>query len=152
MNAARTVPEGIAQHPHHLRLQRGVLFGTTSHRIDFSVEKLASLDRSISAWRDEVILPLRQLRRRVKVSGLLNSSTEEFYRRIKADELLAERLEISAIEQQLERTPAEQSAPGLTRDVIERVVKYFADAGQQREILNDETIQHAISTLYMSAR
>lgn len=129
-----------------------VLFYAKHRGIDFSVEKIASLDRSISAWRDEVILPLRQLRRCVKVSGLLNSSTEEFYRRIKADELLAERLEISAIEQQLEQTPAEQSAPGLTRDVIERVVKYFADASQQRDSLNEETIQHAISNLYMSAR
>jgi uncharacterized protein (TIGR02444 family) len=129
-----------------------VLFYAKQGGIDFSVDEIASLDRSISAWRNEIILPLRRLRRRVKGSDLLNSATEEFYRRIKADELLAEQLEIKALEQQLEQMPTNRSAPGLTPDVIERVVKHFAGAGQQHESLIDETIQHAISVLYERAR
>src|ERR1700753_549828 len=80
-----------------------VLFYARHRSIHLSMEEIASLDRSISAWRDQVLIPLRRLRRSVKASDLLNSSTEEFYRRIKADELLAEQLEISALERRLEQ-------------------------------------------------
>ncbi len=129
-----------------------ILFYAKHRDIDFSVGEIASLDRSVSAWRNEVVIPLRRLRRRVKASDLLNSPTEELYQRIKADELLAERLEIRAVEQQLEKIPRKQSAPELKREVIERVVRYFADASQQHDDWTDDTIQRAISTLHERAR
>jgi uncharacterized protein (TIGR02444 family) len=129
-----------------------VLFYAKHRGTDFSGEQIASLDSNISAWRDEVIVPLRRLRRRVKTSNLLNSSTEEFYRRIKADELLAEQIEIGAVGRQIEQMPIKQPAPGLTRDIIERVVKHFAYMSQQHDRLTDETVQGAISALYQSVR
>ena len=128
-----------------------VLFYAKLRNIDPSVEQIASLDRSVSTWRDQVIIPLRALRRRVKTSGLLNSPTDEFYRRIKADELLAEQLEIGTLAQRLEQTQAKQSISRLKRDVIERVVKYFAGSSGQHAYLGDAGIQHAISTLHDSA-
>jgi uncharacterized protein (TIGR02444 family) len=125
-----------------------VLFYAKHYGIDFSADEIASLDRSISAWRNEVILPLRRLRRRVKASDLLSSSTEEFYQRIKADELLAEQLEIGALGQQIEQMPSKHSVHRLTRDAIERVVKHFANASEQHDHLTDGTVQRAISVLY----
>jgi uncharacterized protein (TIGR02444 family) len=120
--------------------------------IDPSVEEIASLDRSISAWRDEVIIPLRRLRRHVKASNLLNSSTEEFYRRIKTDELLAEQLEIGTVAQQLGQMQAKRSISRLERDLIERVVRHFAASSRQQAHMSDAEIQHAISALHESAR
>jgi uncharacterized protein (TIGR02444 family) len=129
-----------------------VLFHAKHRNIDLSVEEIASLDRSISAWRDEVIIPLRRLRRHIKASNLLNSSTEEFYGRIKADELLAEQIEIGTLAQQLGQMQAKRSVPQLERDVIERVVTHFATFSGQQAHLTDAGIQRAISTLHDSAR
>jgi uncharacterized protein (TIGR02444 family) len=129
-----------------------LLFYAKHHNIDLSVEEIASLDRSISAWRDEIITPLRRLRRHVKASNLLNSSTEEFYRRIKADELLAEQIEIGTVAQQLGPMRAKRSMSQLERDVIERVVKHFAASSGQQAHLSDAGVQHAISTLHDSVR
>jgi uncharacterized protein (TIGR02444 family) len=129
-----------------------VLFYARHRSINLSMEEIASLDRSISAWRDQVLIPLRRLRRSVKASDLLNSSTEEFYRRIKADELLAEQLVISALERRLEQMVLDRSATGLKRDLIEYVVKHFADASLQPNQQTNETVQRAISTLHEWAR
>jgi uncharacterized protein (TIGR02444 family) len=129
-----------------------ILFYARHRSIDFSTEKIASLDRGISAWRDQVLIPLRRLRRNVKALDLLNSPTEEFYRRIKADELLAEQLEVSALEQQLEQMVVERSAAELKRELIERVVKHFADTSPQPDQQTSETVQRAISTLHEWAR
>jgi uncharacterized protein (TIGR02444 family) len=128
-----------------------VLFYARHRSIDFSMEEIASLDRSISAWRNQVLIPLRQLRRSVKASDLLNSPTDEFYQRIKADELLAEQLEVSALEQQLEQMAVKRSAAELKRDLIEHIVKHFADASPQPDQQSSETVQRAISTLYNCA-
>jgi uncharacterized protein (TIGR02444 family) len=128
-----------------------ILFYAKHHGIDFSVEQIASLDRSISAWRDEVIVPLRRLRRRVKGADLLNFPTEEFYRRIKADELQAEQIEINAVARQLEQISGKQPMPALRRDMVEHVVKHFADATRQHDHLTDDSVQRAISILHSSA-
>jgi uncharacterized protein (TIGR02444 family) len=129
-----------------------LLFYARHRGVDFSAEAIASLDRDISVWRDEVIVPLRRLRRRVKGSDLLNSSTEQFYQRIKADELAAEQLEIAALAQRLEQMPAKQPVPEPRRDLIERVAKHFAASSGQTDHMLDDEIKHAISVLYNAAR
>jgi uncharacterized protein (TIGR02444 family) len=129
-----------------------ILFYARHHNVDLSVEEIASLDRSISAWRDEVIIPLRQLRRRVKASNLLHSPNEAFYQRIKEDELLAEQIEIGNVAQQLEQMQGKRSTSSLKQHVIERVVKHFAESSGQHAHLSDTGIQRAISALYDSAR
>lgn len=127
------------------------LFYAKRRNIEFSIEQIASLDRSISAWRAEIIAPLRRLRRRVKDADLLSSSTEEFYRRIKADELLAEQLEINAITHQLEQMPHAPLPHEPRRDMIKRVVTYFAESSRQQAHLTDDEIERAISILHSSA-
>jgi uncharacterized protein (TIGR02444 family) len=129
-----------------------VLFYAESRNIDLSVEEIASLDRSISAWRDEVIAPLRRLRRHLKASNLLNSPSEEFYQRIKADELLAEQLEIGAVSQRIEQMQVKRSISQFKRDLIERVVRHFAESSGKHAHLGDAAIERAISTLQDSAR
>jgi uncharacterized protein (TIGR02444 family) len=115
------------------------LFYAVRHSLDLSADEIAKLDRHISAWRAEAIFPLRRLRRRLKSGDLLSQSTDELYRRIKADELLAEQIEISALVQQLERAPSNPAAPS-SRLVIERVIRHFAEvSGQNASLIDDET-------------
>ncbi|ALG71361.1 hypothetical protein VY88_01635 [Azospirillum thiophilum] len=55
--------------------------------VRLSGDALSSIDSAVSGWRDEVVLPLRALRRRAKVED------DAFYRRMKAAELEAERVQ-----------------------------------------------------------
>lgn len=55
--------------------------------IRLSAEELVRLDGAVAGWRDEVVRPLRALRRRAKAED------EVFYRRMKAAELEAERVQ-----------------------------------------------------------
>ncbi|WP_372398859.1 TIGR02444 family protein [Azospirillum sp. HJ39] len=52
-----------------------------------SGDALSRIDSAVSGWRDEVVLPLRALRRRAKAED------DAFYRRMKAAELEAERVQ-----------------------------------------------------------
>jgi uncharacterized protein (TIGR02444 family) len=127
------------------------LFYAEHRGVELPTEAIAALDRSVAPWRAEVIVPLRQLRRRLKGGGLLAHPTDEFYRRIKADELLAEQIEIGALARQLEQMSGNISAAGSTQAVIERVVKHFADNSSQRTHLLDTEIQGAVAILHSSA-
>ncbi|PWC83819.1 hypothetical protein TSH100_19865 [Azospirillum sp. TSH100] len=55
--------------------------------IRLSDEELARIDGSVAGWREEVVRPLRVLRRRAKAED------DAFYRRMKAAELEAERVQ-----------------------------------------------------------
>jgi uncharacterized protein (TIGR02444 family) len=117
--------------------------------VDLSTESIASLDRYISAWRNEVITPLRSIRRRMKNAELLLHPTNEFYRRIKADELQAEQIEISALAYQLEQMSG-TTAAASTHDAIERVITYFANASSNSAHLADIDIRSAVAILHRS--
>jgi hypothetical protein len=68
-----------------------------------------------------VILPLRGLRRRLKkLLDLLSPSIDKLYRRIKADEVLAEQIEINALVQHFEQMSGNAVAAPLSFAVIER--------------------------------
>jgi uncharacterized protein (TIGR02444 family) len=125
------------------------LFYAVRRGLDLPAEEIAKLDRRISAWRTEAIFPLRGLRRRLKSGDLLSQSTDEFYRRIKADELLAEQIEVSALMQQLEQMSGNPAAPS-SQVVIERVIRHFAEASGQHACLVDDETQRAISILHSS--
>jgi uncharacterized protein (TIGR02444 family) len=125
------------------------LFYAVRHSLTLSADEIAKLDRHISAWRAEAIFPLRRLRRRLKSGDLSSQSTDELYRRIKADELLAEQIEISALVQQLEQMPGNPAAPS-SRVVIERVIRHFTEASAQDVNLVDDETQRAISILHSS--
>ncbi|CAO3352715.1 hypothetical protein [Azospirillum palustre] len=55
--------------------------------IRLSAEELGRIDAAVAAWREEVVRPLRALRRRAKAED------DAFYRRMKAAELEAERVQ-----------------------------------------------------------
>jgi hypothetical protein len=98
-----------------------------------------------------VVVPLRQLRHRVKNAELLPHPTDELYRRIKAHELLAEQIEIVALAR-LEQMSDKPSTAESTHDVIESVVRHFVESSSRNAQLPDTDIQSAIAILHSSAR
>src|SRR5208282_2365336 len=57
-------------------------------------DEIASLDKAVSVWREEVIKPLRELRRRLKcgISDVDSRANDAFRERVKGVELEAERI------------------------------------------------------------
>jgi uncharacterized protein (TIGR02444 family) len=105
--------QGVSQACLVLQDQSGVdvsfllttLFYSARRQVGLTAEEIEKLDRHISDWRNETVLPLRNLRRRLKEGNpaVKGHSAGELYRQIKAAELLAEQLEIGALVQQLEQ-------------------------------------------------
>jgi uncharacterized protein (TIGR02444 family) len=125
------------------------LFYSARRQVDLTVEEIEKLDRHISARRIETVLPLRNLRRRLKEGNpaVEGHSAGELYRQIKAAELLAEQLEIGALVQQLEQIPGNPARAPSGRTTIEHVVKHFADASKLGHRLGEAIIQNAVSIL-----
>jgi uncharacterized protein (TIGR02444 family) len=149
--------QGVSQACLLLQDQSGVdvsflltaLFYSARRQVDLTADEIEKLDRHISAWRNETVLPLRNRRRRLKEGNpaVKGHSAGELYRQIKAAELLAEQLEIGALVQQLEQIPGNPASAQPNRTTIEGVVKYFAGASEPGNQLGDAAIQSAISVL-----
>ncbi len=62
-------------------------------------DDIASLDKAVSVWREEVIKPLRALRRRLKsgINGVDGKTSEAFRDKLKGLELEAERIAHNAL-------------------------------------------------------
>lgn len=62
---------------------------------------LAEAEAAVSAWRDEIVVPLRALRRQLKIgpSPAPSNATEALRGRLKAAEIDAEHIELDLLEQ-----------------------------------------------------
>jgi uncharacterized protein (TIGR02444 family) len=105
-----------------------VLFVTKEHRAALDQTDLAKLDEIIAPWRDEVIRPLRSLRRRIKggPSPAPSPATEALRDRIKAAEIHAEQIELAVLAQWLERnTPKANAAPIDIAALVDHLIGNF---------------------------
>jgi uncharacterized protein (TIGR02444 family) len=125
------------------------LFYSARRGVNLTAEEIERLDRHVSAWHNEIILPLRKVRRRLREGhpAIKSPSGDELYRQIKAAELLAEQLEIGALVQQLEKIARDPASAQSNRTTIEGVVKYFAGASEPGPQRDDAAIESAISVL-----
>jgi uncharacterized protein (TIGR02444 family) len=123
------------------------LFHATRRQVDLTAEDIARLDRYISAWRSGIVLPLRTLRRKLKEGNPALDSVGELYRQIKDAELLAERLEIDALVQQLGQMSGNRASAPSGRTTVEHIVKYFANASKLGHHVDEAIIQDAMSVL-----
>lgn len=75
-----------------------LLWSATQSRA-LSPAEVAALDKTVGAWRDMTVVPLRQIRRALKEPpGIVEPATAETFRaRIKSAELEAERLQQEAM-------------------------------------------------------
>ncbi len=99
-----------------------------ANNITLSKSSLISIDRRISEWREQVIWPLRDLRRRLK-SGPYpapSEETEQLRQAVKAAELRAERAELAVLEAEGRLLPAHPAPVGeTTRENAMLVVRHY---------------------------
>jgi uncharacterized protein (TIGR02444 family) len=78
-----------------------------------SIEDIKELDEAVRSWRDRTIIPIRDVRRKLKgAPTLVEAGKQEAFRtRIKAVELEAERLQQEALYARSRSAPIGTSAP-----------------------------------------
>ncbi|QCO15884.1 TIGR02444 family protein [Azospirillum brasilense] len=83
---------------------------------DLPAEELGGIDRAVAPWRDEVVRPLRAVRRRAK------GEDDTLYKRLKAAELEAERVQQDRLFALSGLTPAPGGTVALAAANLYRLV------------------------------
>jgi uncharacterized protein (TIGR02444 family) len=105
------------------------LYMADSHGTVLEQADLEDLDHTVGAWREDVVRPLRQLRRRLKngPDPAPGAATEGLRDRIKAAELHAEQIELAALARWLEGRRIEpKSKPADITAALEGVMALCA--------------------------
>ncbi|HQT64812.1 MAG: TIGR02444 family protein [Acidocella sp. 20-57-95] len=116
-------------------------------QIVLSDENLTSADALVTTWRDQIIRPLRVIRRRLKATGypFTHTDIEKLYRDVLGAEIFGEKIEIAVLEAHSANWPDHANID--FRDAISanlaKVIGYFGgtpeDAGPQIETLVNAT-------------
>ena len=93
---------------------------------------VAEVERLIGAWRDMAVVPIRNVRRALKVppAVMTPEAAEGFRTRIKAVELEAERLQQEAMYELVGATPRGQDASSLADAARGNIAAYEAMGGK----------------------
>jgi uncharacterized protein (TIGR02444 family) len=96
-----------------------------SSSVALTQSELARIDGLVKAWRDEVIKPLRAVRRRLKTGPhpAPGPQTEDLRNGVKAVELASEKIALALLE--AEGAALAGAAPGPAGDNPSLVVRYF---------------------------
>jgi len=96
-----------------------------SSSVALTPSELARIDGLVKAWRDEVIKPLRAVRRRLKTGPhpAPGPQTEDLRNGVKAVELASEKIALALLE--AEGAALAGAAPGPAGDNLSLVVRYF---------------------------
>ena len=115
---------------------------------------LQNMDDAVAAWRQEVVGPLRAIRRRLK-SGpkpAPDAAPEALRRHIKKAELQAEQIEQAVLARWLEAHSGAANRDAGIADILQDAVAHFAErtrAGSQLHA--DPAIRDAIATIARAA-
>jgi uncharacterized protein (TIGR02444 family) len=140
------VDVNILQVALHAAAQRGIVL---------SARDLQEADAAVQAWRQEIVLPLRAIRRRLKEGPepAPGPDAEALRTKVKGAELVAEQIEQALIAAWIERQPRPMaSAPVEIQTLIDGVVEYFAHCNNLPSgTLTDPGVQRAKETIARSA-
>ncbi len=119
-----------------------------SSSVAMTQSELARIDGLVKAWRDEVIKPLRAVRRRLKTGPhpAPGPQTEDLRNGVKAVELASEKIALALLE--AEGAALAGAAPGPAGDNLSLVVRYFREGepdAQARQAL--AVIEGALAAL-----
>jgi len=119
-----------------------------SSSVALTQSELARIDGLVKAWRDEVIKPLRAVRRRLKTGPhpAPGPQTEDLRNGVKAVELASEKIALALLE--AEGAALAGAAPGPAGDNLSLVVRYFRGSepdAQARQAL--AVIERALAAL-----
>jgi uncharacterized protein (TIGR02444 family) len=109
------------------------VFFAAKRRILLTSSEIRELDRTCSPWREQVIRPLRAVRKGLKVGPppAPDAETEQLRSKIKLAELTAERQQNRLMAQHLALLPdrRDQVQPADIRTVVRRVVELALENG-----------------------
>ena len=124
------------------------LFAAKSGR-PLSAATVSAADEAVRAWRDEVVRPLREIRRRMKADAALafGPDAEVVRNRVKAAELSAEQVEQAVLAGLIADNPPPAGAAVL-EEVVRMVVDFYLGKGGAPD---EAGVARAISTIAESA-
>jgi uncharacterized protein (TIGR02444 family) len=105
------------------------LFAAIERGIALNDRDVQDMDETVAAWRSEIVLALRALRRRMKngPEPAPNEVTEALREQIKRAELAAEQVEQAMLARWLDQRPSQPAPQGVDiAGAIACVVSYFA--------------------------
>ena len=114
-----------------------IAFAAVRHHVLLTTSEIREFDEACRPWREQIVQPLRAIRRRLKNGPLPAPSgeTEAFRSTIKAAELAAERLQNQLLAEHLRLRPPERDlvTPQDLRSVLSRVVTLaLANCGREQ--------------------
>ena len=123
----------------------GAWLGRRSFALD--ARAIARIGADMAPWHDQVISPLRRLRRLLKDAPPPGPSqfTDALRQRIKASELEAERIEIAHLEMLAGKLPRGATAPGALSDNLAGIVSHY-----RGEALDEQALR-SIATIAAAA-
>ncbi|MGK6314233.1 TIGR02444 family protein [Neorhizobium sp. DT-125] len=97
------------------------------HSVPLSEAELARIDGLVADWRNEVVKPLRTIRRRLKNGPYPapTKETEALRNGVKGAELNSEKIELAVLETEGETLIAAGSRSGDAGENLSRVLRYF---------------------------
>src|SRR5262245_19659619 len=117
-------------------------------------QDIQAMDAAVQAWRTEAIIPLRVLRRRLKLPlGAIEGEYAEVLRsKVKQTELLAEQIEWAMLAQWLDHRSGNRVAEKADlAEVLKRVITYFAEGTYLTEA-DALDLDGAVTTLSLAAK
>lgn len=111
---------------------------------------LERLDSTIAAWRNEIIWPLRSIRRRLKTGPdpAPGSATYPLLQQIKAAEIHAEQIELAALAQQLDRHSLAGGGSAVdVAAVLDQLVAFFAERSGRLPESRSPEVRAALKTI-----
>ena len=100
--------------------------------------ELERIEAGIASWRDEVVRPLREVRRRVKAEDAA------LYERLKAAELAAERIEQDRLFELSALTPGPEGDPEGSVELAGTNLRLLVEEGEPADRAALETILQAL--------
>lgn len=121
------------------------------HGVRLSTEALQSLDQAIKPWRETVVMPLRDLRRRMKASigGIAPETAAACRETVKGAELEAELLALDHLVAVLEHLSAKDGRaadrPGIARG---NLLRYLGVLGVRGEAIPRDAIEDLLEAAF----
>src|SRR5262245_39257009 len=130
-------------------------YATTECSMVVTPQDIQAMDAAVQAWRAEAVIPLRALRRRLKLRfGPGASEYAEVLRsKVKETELLAEQIELAVLAQWLDHRSGDGASEKVDlSEVLTRVITHFAAGACITEGADALDLDAAVSALSLAAK
>jgi uncharacterized protein (TIGR02444 family) len=133
------------------------LYAVQSERL-ITADSLLKTDQVLKAWREQVVMPLRQIRQATKfgISGIAQNGNNWVREQIKTTEVNAEQVALAYLDSQiykLTHTQAEEhERSNRTQHALNCVLDYFAkEQGHSLEALQSADVRSALALVTKEA-